>query len=149
MTVATVPFIAIKEETYVKALTSGLHAVDYQPGYEGTIPLLLVSLEHAITDTFKSFLRSKHNEKVLHRIIIDEAHVIVTDGCDFKACLDYLHWITELSVPISALTATFPGHFENEFQQCFAVCDENDRTTTRSPPRMPSSANMSPVATHV
>ena len=38
MTVAIVTFIAIKEETYVKALTSGLHAVDYQPGYEGTIP---------------------------------------------------------------------------------------------------------------
>jgi len=35
---------AIKEETYAKALTSGLHAVDYKPGYESTIPLLLVSI---------------------------------------------------------------------------------------------------------
>jgi superfamily II DNA helicase RecQ len=48
ITVAIIPYIAIKEETYAKALTFGLHAVDYQPSYKDTIPLLLVSVEHIV-----------------------------------------------------------------------------------------------------
>jgi superfamily II DNA helicase RecQ len=65
MTIAIIPFVAVKDEAFVKAHCAGIHAVDYQPEFQGTVPLLIFSAEHAVTDGFMSFIRVKAREGVV------------------------------------------------------------------------------------
>jgi superfamily II DNA helicase RecQ len=71
---------------------------------------------------------------VVRRSIIDEVHVLFTEGGNFRKCLDGIPWITELNIPIFGLTTTFPSYLERELQLRFAIVDQLDMTTIRSAP---------------
>jgi hypothetical protein len=46
MTIAIIPFIAVKDEAFVNAHRAGIHAVDYKPGFQASVPLLMLSAEY-------------------------------------------------------------------------------------------------------
>jgi hypothetical protein len=103
MTIATIPFIAVKDEAFVNAHLAGIHAVDYKPGFQATVPLLMLSAEYITTpefETFETFIRGKASEGVLRRIIIDEMHVVLIDG-KWPNGMDTVHWIIELNVRVT------------------------------------------------
>jgi hypothetical protein len=98
----------VPTKAFVNAHRAGIHAVDYKPGFQATVPLLMLSAEYIATPEFETFIRGKASEGVLRRIIIDEMHVVLLDGT-WRNCMDTVHWIIELNVPSLALQQPFPS----------------------------------------
>ena len=89
-------------------LTSELNAQEasevYSKIYDGSISLLYVSPERAVTDGFKNLLRQID----VSFIVIDEAHCVSEWGHEFRPDYRKLHFLKEEFpyIPIAAFTAT-------------------------------------------
>jgi superfamily II DNA helicase RecQ len=82
--------------------------------------LIMVSAEEAVTDEFKRYLTEVSNLGRLSRIIIDEAHVIITQR-NFRPWLGRLVCtVRAVRVPVIMLTATCPPSMEEDLRRSLA-----------------------------
>jgi hypothetical protein len=91
----------------------------------------MLSAEYITTPEFETFIRGKVSEGVLCRIIIDEIHIVLLDGT-WCNCMDTVHWIIELNVPIFGLAATLPLHLNGVLSQRFSSPSRNAPTVVCS-----------------
>jgi hypothetical protein len=115
----------------VNAHRAGIHAVDYKPGFQATVPLLMLAAEYITMPGFETFIRGKAREGILRRIIIDEMYIVLLDGT-WRNCMDTVHWIIELNVPIFGLTATLPLHLNGVLSQRLSLPSRNAPTVVCS-----------------
>jgi hypothetical protein len=75
MTIVIIPFITVKDEAFVKAHYAGVHAVDYQPGFKSTGPLLLILAEYVdlLLSVSRCWLASAWDE--MHLVLLWKAHI--------------------------------------------------------------------------
>jgi superfamily II DNA helicase RecQ len=140
MTIAIIPFNAVKDEAFAKAHSAGIHTVDYKPDFDGTATLLLVSAEHSITPEFETLIRKKAQEGIIRRFIIDEFHVVLIDG-SWRRCTDEVECITDLDIPIFGLTGTLPLNLDTDLSRRFSVTNHNNTSVTRPAPTRGLSQN--------
>lgn len=82
--------------------------------------VIMVSAEDAVSDGFKRYLGEINNLGRLSRIIIDEAHVLVTQR-DFRTHLKRLVCtVRAVEVPVVMLTATCPPSMEEDLRRSLA-----------------------------
>ncbi len=95
---------SIKAEKLTSELTAQETSEVYTKIYDGSISLLYVSPERAVTDSFKNLLRQID----VSFIVIDEAHCVSEWGHEFRPDYRKLHFLKEEfpHIPIAAFTAT-------------------------------------------
>jgi len=119
MTVVIVPFVGLLMEMksrfgrlnlVVDEWTTERMEMDQHPN------VILVSVEDAVTDGFKRYLREIYNLGRLSRIIIDEAHVVVTQRTFRPHLRRLICTVRSVEVPVILLTATCPPSMEEELR---------------------------------
>ena len=119
-TVVIVPFVGLLTEMksrfsrlnlVVEEWTKDRMEMDQYPN------VIVVSAEDAVTDEFKRYLTEIDNLKRLSRIVIDEAHVVVTHRKFRPHLRRLICTVRAVEVPVILLTATCPPSMEEELRR--------------------------------
>lgn len=78
--------------------------------------LVLVDVEEAVTPSFNTFAKQLLDTGRLDRIVIDEAHLILT-AADYREHLGLLAILRQIACPLVCLTATLPPYGELDLKQ--------------------------------
>ena len=78
--------------------------------------LVLVDVEKAVTPAFHAFAKQLLDANRLDRIVIDEAHLILT-AVDYRENLGLLGVLRQIKCPLICLTATLPPSGELDLKQ--------------------------------
>ena len=70
--------------------------------------IVLVTPESAVSETFQTFINWKQWTKELDRIMIDECHIILQEGYEFRKQMAQLGVLVRAETQIVLLTATLP-----------------------------------------
>lgn len=70
-------------------------------------PLLLVSAEQASTTDFLAHITTQSHQRLLDKIMLDEAHLLLT-ASDYRLKLEDLRTLRKIKCPFVALSATLP-----------------------------------------
>ncbi|KAF7783355.1 hypothetical protein Agabi119p4_2731 [Agaricus bisporus var. burnettii] len=73
--------------------------------------VIFATIDHATLYNFKTYVKILVQKKLLARIVIDEAHLILTHA-DFRPVMSVLQWLASTPVPIVIMTATLPPTLE-------------------------------------
>ena len=123
-TVVIVPFVGLLTEMksrfsrlnlVVEEWTKDRMETDQYPN------IVVVSAEDAVTDEFKRYLTEIDNLKRLSRIVIDEAHVVVTHRKFRPHLRRLIYTMRTMEVPMILLTATCSPSMEEELR-CSLGC---------------------------
>lgn len=79
-------------------------------------PLVLVDVETAVSSTFITFVRQLHESNRLDRLVLDEAHLVLTSA-DYRENLGLLGVLRHVRCPFVCLTATLPPIAELDLKQ--------------------------------
>lgn len=83
------------------------------PGVISTSPLVLVSVESAISQQFQGEILALESRGQLGRIFLDEVHTVLT-ASSYRECFHQLHKLRRTNAPIVCLSATLPAAAVNE-----------------------------------
>ena len=84
---------------------------DDRDSWENVEGLVVVQVESALTERFQDFLTVLNAKKVLQRVVIDEAHLLLFWGSTFRSPLTRLFELTRQGTPFLCMTATLlPTH---------------------------------------
>lgn len=117
VTVLVIPYVALRADLHGRGLkvdggqwrlwrevcADGLHRAA-TPELTGVV---LVSPDEASTDDFRAWVRRSAGEGVLRRVVVDEAHVLLTES-SFRSGVANLRQLTGIGVPYFLTTATLP-----------------------------------------
>lgn len=103
VTVVILPLVVLRQDLVGKCLDLQVPHAEWP----AEAPLTLVSVESACTEDFGGFLRRLHDQSRLDRIVLDEAHMVLTDS-SYREALRQVRVVRRLPVPFVALTATLP-----------------------------------------
>ena len=115
MTVVVVPQVALLMEMVIRL--AALRPVVYQDSRHLQDPLpkvLLVSPKEVAKKAFQDRLAALANQGLISRIVLDEAHLFVTQ--DFRAEMKGALSLCRLGVPLTLLTATLPPYLQATLQ---------------------------------
>lgn len=113
VTAVIVPLIALKQDLLRRCSEWQIEALCYS---QSTCPinrlysmpsLLFIDVDLAVTDHCRAFLLSLQENGRLDRIVLDEAHLILT-ASHYREQLGFLGYLRTLHCPFICLTATLP-----------------------------------------
>lgn len=95
------------------ATTFDITAETWTPLTSTLVPpkLILATIDLATFPQFKNYVKVLVRSNRLARVVIDEAHLILTHA-DFRPVMALLEWLASISVPILLMTATLPPSLE-------------------------------------
>ena len=122
VTVVIVPLIALKQDLIQRCIRWKLAFVcyeasqDWQDRLHAVPSLILVDIDIAVSAGFRGFLQTLHRDGRLDRLIIDEAHLILTSA-HYREKLGLLGVLRQVPCPIVCMTATLPPLAVNVFKE--------------------------------
>ena len=119
-TVVMIPFVALLEEMQERCEDLGLSCYSWRNSDALSGPpqtqILLVAVEHAVSQDFQQFLIQIESTQRLTRIVLDECHVVIGHR-EFRDVLRRLASVIRcVSVQLISLTATLPVEMEERLQ---------------------------------
>lgn len=125
-TVVIVPLCSLQEDLERRCKESRIECVqwDSRRPHE-TASIVLVTPESAVTKTFNTYINRLQSTYQLDRVVMDECHVVLDSGPDFRPKLralgaEMVQWGTQLIF----LTATLPPTDEQEFFKAMCIPQE-------------------------
>ena len=120
VTVIIVPLIALKQDLLRRCTQWNLAPLCYQNSIAidqlHAVPsLVLVDIETAVTPSFLAFLQQLQAHGRLDRIVLDEAHLVLT-AAHYRTSLGLLGDLRRIHCPFIAVTATLPPVAQADFQ---------------------------------
>ena len=120
-TIVIVPLLALKQDLVDRCKEWRVACTTYDriasPHRLHALPaLLLVDIEDAVHDTFLAFVSSLHTAGRLDRLVLDEAHFLVTARL-YRKHLPAIHQLRRINCPFVCMTATLPALAELELRQ--------------------------------
>jgi superfamily II DNA helicase RecQ len=123
VTVVVVPLVVLLSQYRWLTAQQGLLALHWTPGTDvdtAFLPhILLVAVEHAVSQQFLDLLRTLSLNSKLARIVVDEAHLALV-WANFRAVMRRLCLLRQIEVPLILLTATLPPQLVPDLEICFA-----------------------------
>jgi len=122
VTIVIVPLIALRQDLIRRCRESGIlywhyNNVDRMEERLHAVPsLVFVDVESATTDQFVAFLRQLHDSGRVDRLVLDEAHLVLT-ASHYRDNLGWLGKLRQVPCPFVCLTATLPPHGVLELNQ--------------------------------
>jgi RecQ family ATP-dependent DNA helicase len=117
-TVVVVPLIALRSDMKKRCDKFGIVCAEWgrtqQP--DGAA-IVLVTPESAVSKEFGTYLNRMRTMRRLDRIVIDECHIILNDGLDFRKYMQRLGQLMTAETQMILLTATLPPTKEAELQR--------------------------------
>lgn len=122
ITVLIVPLVALRKEMVDRCRTLGLRIEEFSVEKRIAIQqgIVVVSVEQASSDIFRQYLEVTSMQGNLDRIVIDEAHMLLTTS-DYRASMDDLRYLKTIETQFVYLSATFPESLVCEFTSRFAI----------------------------
>ncbi|KAI9803332.1 MAG: hypothetical protein M1826_004969 [Phylliscum demangeonii] len=115
VTVVILPLVALRQDLMRRCEEVGVGHVVWSPSLDASAaPLALAAAEHTVQPAFRAFLIRLHQQRRLERIVMDEAHLVMT-ARDYRRCMATLGDLRQVAVPFVALTATLPPARLDEF----------------------------------
>ncbi|TEB31756.1 hypothetical protein FA13DRAFT_1709657 [Coprinellus micaceus] len=113
-TVWILPLRSMRAQLRKSCVSQGLEVTTYDFGLapENAPRNLLVAIEKTEKQEFQDFLQSLCAVDKLARIVLDEAHLVLTHK-SFRPVMDTLRWLGQKSIQTILLTATLPVHLVN------------------------------------
>lgn len=118
VTVLVVPLVSLTQDILQRCHRADIRCVKWTKAtpYEIKSTLILVSVEQCGYAEFKQWIKMCHSHGNLRRVIIDEAHLCITDD-DYRPAFNNIYEIREVDFPIIALTATMPSDMVVELEK--------------------------------
>ncbi|KAH9833103.1 uncharacterized protein C8Q71DRAFT_713220, partial [Rhodofomes roseus] len=116
LSIVFVPFVSLIQDQIRRASERGVKAAKFSQSSDPAkdLQILFVSWEHAADRRLQNFIQS--NEQRIHRLVIDEAHQILTAGGQFRPKLKQIDVLRTVSLPKIYLSATIsPDHHQKDF----------------------------------
>jgi superfamily II DNA helicase RecQ len=112
-TIFLLPLVAMHIQYRHAAQSFQLIAESWNNNTSSLAPALVIlaTIDYATHEQFKAYVRVLVQKKLLARIVIDEAHLILTHA-DFRPVMNVLQWLASIPVPIVIMTATLPPTLE-------------------------------------
>jgi superfamily II DNA or RNA helicase len=121
-TVWILPILAMHEQYLNRCRRYRLTCDKWHPS--STVPNtpqnLLVTIEATESERFHQFLLQLNQEGRLARVILDEAHLILTHD-DFRPVMSTLTWLGEQAIQLVLLTATLPPALQTKLFQAVSL----------------------------
>ena len=113
-TIVVVPLVALRADIQQRCQTLGISCVEWDSRrpVDGAA-IVLVTPESAVSETFQTFINRKQWTKELDRIVIDECHIILQEGYEFRKQMAQLGALVRAETQIVLLTATLPRESES------------------------------------
>jgi superfamily II DNA helicase RecQ len=125
-TVVIIPLCSLQEDLERRCRESQIECVqwDSRRPHE-TASIVLVTPESAVTKTFNTYINRLRSTYQLDRVVMDECHVVLDSGPDFRPKLralgaEIVQWKTQMIF----LTATLPPKDEEEFFRAVHIPQE-------------------------
>lgn len=107
LTILVLPLIALRQDMMKRCKSFGLRCVEWTAGATADdAGLVMVTPESAGSGGFHTFLNRVSRK--IDRIVIDECHVVLNDGYNFRRKMQQLGDLTRARVQMVLLTATLP-----------------------------------------
>ena len=122
VTVVIIPLIALKHDLIRRCQAWQIPHWVFNPlhaeaiGLHAVPQLVLVDVERAVQAPFLSFLKALNREQRLDRIVLEEAHLVLT-ASHYREHLGMLGVIRQVQCPFVCLTGTLPPTAEYDLQQ--------------------------------
>lgn len=112
-TICLLPLVAMHIQYRQCATTFSIDVESWTPKTSTLVPptLVLATIDQAGFPLFKRYVNILISSCRLARVVIDEAHLILTHA-DFRPIMKALQWLASISVPIVVMTATLPPTLE-------------------------------------
>ncbi|TEB19704.1 P-loop containing nucleoside triphosphate hydrolase protein [Coprinellus micaceus] len=134
-TVWVLPLRSLQEQIAKHCASHGLSVGVYDIGLTpaNTPKNLIVSVEKTEKEEFREYLHALCSADKLARIVLDEAHLILTHK-SFRPVMDTLNWLGQKSIQIVLLTATLPVNLVGRLVGDLSLCAPITlRSTTERP----------------
>ena len=125
-TVVIVPLCSLQEDLERRCREARIECVqwDSRRPHE-TASIVLVTPESAITKTFSTYINRLRSTYQLDRVVMDECHVVLDSGPDFRPKLRALGAeMVEMGTQMIFLTATLPPKDEQDFFRAMRIPPE-------------------------
>ena len=125
-TVVIVPLCSLQDDLERRCREACIECVqwDSRRPHE-TASIVLVTPESAMTKTFSTYINRLRSTYQLDRVFMDESHVILDSGPNFRPKLRALGAeMVQMGTPIIFLTATLPPQDEEEFFHAIQIPQE-------------------------
>lgn len=139
ITIYIAPLIALTHDMSHRALAAGIATIYYTEAtiraLDEGIPdgtLLIVSQEQVMQEHFKKLVRFLIAEGRLDRIVLDEAHMTVTEQ-SYRNTLAGVSWLMDKGSQVLMLSGTIPGFILEEMGKTLGFDVNSDVTVIRNP----------------
>jgi superfamily II DNA helicase RecQ len=136
ITVVVVPLVALQQDLVRRSTELNIPTTVWSPHSSAPLTsphLVLVSVEHASFSTFHAFVGQNLARKQLDRIVLDEAHFVLT-AQHFRHVLVSLKELRRFACQIVLLTGTLPPSMEESlFQDLFITQPKIIRSPANHP----------------
>ena len=122
VTIVIMPLVALRHDLIRRCQERHVACWHYHPGdrmqerLHAVPSLVLVDVETAVTPAFHAFARELLARDRLDRLVIDEAHLILT-AAGYREHLGLLGALRQIACPLICLTATLPPSGELDLKQ--------------------------------
>jgi superfamily II DNA helicase RecQ len=117
-TVVVVPLIALRGDMKRRCDRLGIVCAEWKRTQQPDgAAIVLVTPESAVGKEFGTYLNRMRTMRRLDRIVIDECHIILNDGLDFRKYMQQLGQLMTAETQMVLLTATLPPTKEVELRQ--------------------------------
>ena len=123
ITVVVCPLVALSNDMKNRFARFGIRFAAWSERHNDDFQILIVSIETASTNDFLDFLNQLALRSVLARIVIDEAHIILTSAEYRPKLKELISMRPSAPVPLLLLTASLPPSMTQEL--CRAVGSRN------------------------
>ena len=100
------------------------------PTITGQNPIVLVSLDATVRPSWHQAVASIRPEVALNRYVIDEAHLILTEG-DYREVMRHVKELRTIKAQMMLLSATIPPEAINDIRSHFELASGNDTRIIR------------------
>ncbi|KAI9882246.1 MAG: hypothetical protein M1823_006007 [Watsoniomyces obsoletus] len=111
ITIVILPLVALRQDLTQRCRHMKINYTDWTDGpLESSAdcsPLLFASVEHTEHVNFRSFVHRTHLQGQLYRIVLDEAHLVITE-VSYRPAMSLVQELRAVAVPFICLSATLP-----------------------------------------
>jgi superfamily II DNA helicase RecQ len=125
-TVVIIPLCSLQEDLERRCREARIECVqwDSRKPHE-TASIVLVTPESAVTKTFSTYINRLRSTYQLDRVVMDECHVVLDSGPDFRPKLRALGAeMVQMGTQLIFLTATLPPQDEEDFFRAMCIPPE-------------------------
>ena len=126
-TIVIIPLCSLQEDLERRCRESRIECVqwDSRRPHE-TASIVLVTPESAVTKTFSTYVNRLRSTYQLDRVVMDECHVVLDSGPDFRPKLRTLGAeMVQMGTQLVFLTATLPPQDEEDFFRAMQIPQES------------------------